>query len=355
MPIVITDEDAERLLSIPEAIEAMRMAFGDFAEGKAVNPPRMRYASATGEAQRRYIANVHAGAVQSANVACVRAGSTFETMDARSSERKSTHDADGANWSVILLFDLTSGEPLAFMHEAYLSGFRVGATTALGVAQAAREDSTTLGLFGTGAQAFPNCRAVCAVRPIKTVKVFSPNAAHRAAFVARMAQVGHGDLKVVAVDDPREVVRGSDIVVCATNSKKPVFDGDWLEAGQMVVTIANSDVVNQRFEVDEKTFARADKIIINDWNSVVANKQVEVLGPLERGVIQRDTIVSLGDLVARRATVKTTLDSIVYYKNNSGLAIQFAACGAILHRKLLHEGTNRTIPLDWFRSKTYVP
>jgi hypothetical protein len=42
MPIVITDEDAARLLSIPGAIEATEVAFRDLAEGRAVNPPRLR-------------------------------------------------------------------------------------------------------------------------------------------------------------------------------------------------------------------------------------------------------------------------------------------------------------------------
>jgi ornithine cyclodeaminase len=170
-----------------------------------------------------------------------------------------------------------------------------------------------------------------------------------------MEQAGGTQPKVVAVDDPREVVAGSDVIVCATNSKKPVFDGNWLVPGQMVVSIANSDVVNQRFEVDEKTVARAERIIINDWDSVVANKQVELLGPLERGVFNRERIASLGDLVIGRDEVKTTRDTIIYYKNNSGLAIQFAACGALLYRKLMAEGTNRTIPLDWFRSMKYAP
>jgi hypothetical protein len=41
----------------------------------------------------------------------------------------------------------------------------------------------------------------------------------------------------------------------------------------------------------------------------------------------------------------------VYYKNNTGLAMQFAACGAIIHRKLVAEGTERTIPRDWFASE----
>ena len=79
MPIIITDEDAARLLSIPEAIEAMRVAFRDLAEGRAVNPPRLRYGIDTPDPGKRYIANIHAGAVASYRVACVRAGSNFTT------------------------------------------------------------------------------------------------------------------------------------------------------------------------------------------------------------------------------------------------------------------------------------
>ena len=64
-------------------------------------------------------------------------------------------------------------------------------------------------------------------------------------------------IEVVAVDDPRQVVAGADVICCATNAMKPVFDGDWLEDGQIVVSIANSDVTNKRSEVDRRTFERA--------------------------------------------------------------------------------------------------
>jgi alanine dehydrogenase len=346
MPIIITDEDAARLLSIPEAIEAMRVAFRDLAEGRAVNPPRLRYGIDTPDPGRRYIANIHAGAVQTYRVACVRAGSNFTTTGG-DPQRKALADPDAPNWTIIVLYDLVTGEPLAFMHESYLSGFRVGATSALAVAEAARADASVLGLFGTGHQALPNCRAICAVRPIKRVQVYSPNPAHRQAFVRRMA----GEpVEVVAVDDARAVVRGSHVVCCATNSKTPVLDGDWLEPGQMVITIANSDVLNVRREVDEKTFARAGAIIINDWESVTANRQVELLEPIEKGLVRRENVHTLGDLVAGKAKLDTEPGAIVYYKNNTGLAMQFAACGAIIHRKLAAEGTQRTIPRDWFAS-----
>src|SRR4029077_16301032 len=133
-------------------------------------------------------------------VACVRAGSHFMLTDDRNGQRRSLDNPEPVNWSVITLYDLGTGEPLAFMHETHLSGFRVGATTGLAVATCAREDAQVLGLFGTGHQAFPNCRAICSGRPITGVQVYSPNAAHRADFVARMA---NEKVEVVALDDPR--------------------------------------------------------------------------------------------------------------------------------------------------------
>jgi ornithine cyclodeaminase/alanine dehydrogenase-like protein (mu-crystallin family) len=350
VPIIITDDDAIRLLSIPEAIEAMRVAFRDLAEGRAVNPPRLRYSSATPDATRKYFANIHAGAVQSYRVACVRAGSHFMLADDRNGQRRTLDNPDPVNWSVITLYDLGTGEPLAFMHETHLSGFRVGATTGLGVAEMAREDASVLGLFGTGNQAFPNCRAICAVRPIRRVQVYSPNAQHRADFVKRMA---NEKVEVVALDDPQAVVRDADIVCCATNAKQPVLKGEWLKPGQMVVTICNSDVIDTRSEVDEETFARASEIVVNDWDSVIANRQIELLGPIERGLVKRENVHELGDVVSGRVRPRQRPDSILYYKNNTGLAIQFAACGAILHRKLTAEGTNRTIPREWFASQKY--
>ncbi len=349
MPIVITDEDAVRLLSIEEAIEAMRVAFRDLAEGRAANPPRLRYSLMSPDPRRRYFANIHAGAVLSYGTACVRAGSHFTLVD-KEAERKVFDNPEPVNWSVIILYDLKTGEPLAFMHETHLSGFRVGATTGLAVAQCAREDAEVLGLFGTGNQAFPNARAICAARPIRRVKVFSPSATHRAAFLARMA---NERVEVIAVDDPREVARGADIVCCATNSKVPVLRGEWLEPGQMVISIANSDVLSVCREVDADTFARASDIIVNDWEAVVANRQVELLDEIERGAVSRERVHELGDIVSGRVAVRQQRDGILYYKNNTGLAIQFAACGAILHRKLMAEGTNRTIPREWFASQKY--
>jgi len=121
-----------------------------------------------------------------------------------------------------------------------------------------------------------------------------------------------------------------------------------------VVSIANSDVTNKRSEVDRRTYERASAIIINDWESVIDNDQTELLDPLKDGVIRRDQIHELGNLVTGKVAVRQPPrgegTSIIYFKNNSGLAIQFAAAGGIVYQRALAEGTNKTIPTEWLGS-----
>src|SRR5262249_61942991 len=87
--------------------------------------------------------------------------------------------------------------------------------------------------------------------------------------------------------------------------------------------------------------------------AVTATRQVELLDPTAKGLVPREQVVELGDVVTGKAKVRQRPDSILYYKNNTGLAIQFAACGAVLYKKLIKEGTNRTIPREWFASQKY--
>lgn len=352
MTIIITDDDVKRLLPMRDCIEAMRVAFGDLADGVAVNRPRMRYLAKHPDPDRRYMANVHVGAVPSFGIACVRAGSQILKPASATNDRRLYENPQPFNWGIVILYSLETAEPLALMHEFLLSGMRVGATTGMAIDQIARADAGTLGLFGTGKQARSALKAIALVRPIRRVNVYSPSADHCEAFAREMSR---DNIDVVAAKDARAVVAGADIVCCATNAMKPVFDGNWLEDGQVVVSIANSDVTNKRSEVDRRTYERASAIIINDWESVVDNDQTELLGPLEDGTIRREQIHELGDLVRSKVRVTqppraASPDGVIYYKNNSGLAIQFAAAGGILYRKASAEGSNKTIPTEWLGS-----
>jgi alanine dehydrogenase len=352
LTIIITDDDVQRLLPMRECIDAMGVAFRDFANGIAVNRPRMRYLAKHPDPERKYLANVHVGAVPSYGIACVRAGSQIIKPPSPTNDRRLYENPQAFNWGIVILYSLETAEPLALMHEFQHSGMRVGATTGVAVDAIARQDAATLGLFGTGKQAHAAMEAIACVRPIRRVNVYSPSAEHRAAFVREMAREG---VDVVAVADARDVVAGADIVCCATTVMKPVFDGDWLEDGQLVVSIANSDVTNKRSEVDRRSYERANAVIVNDWESVLDNDQTELLDPIKEGVIRQDQVHELGDiLIGKVAIVQPARGAgdkgIIYFKNNSGLAIQFAAAGGILYKKAIAQGNNKTIPTEWLGS-----
>ena len=136
---------------------------------------------------------------------------------------------------------------------------------------------------------------------------------------------------------------------------KPVFDGDWLEDGQLVVSIANSDVTNKRSEVDRRTYERATAVIVNDWETVVDNDQTELLDPIKEGVIRQDQVHELGDLLTGRVKITqpprgADSQGVIYFKNNSGLAIQFAAAGGIIYKKAMQQANNKMIPTEWLGS-----
>ncbi len=348
MTVIITDDDVARHLPMADCIAAMETAFRDFAAGDAVNLPRARYQARHPDPERRYFANVHVGAVPSAGLACVRAGSQIIKPPSPTNNRRLYENPRPFNWGIVILFDIETAEPLALMHEFQLSGMRVGATTGLAVDRIAPAGAKTLGLFGTGKQAGAAFDAISLVRDLERVVVFSPNEAHRADFVAEKQRQAGGKVEVVAAATPRAAVAGMDVVCCCTTAMEPVFDGDWLSDGQLVVSIANSDATNKkRTEVDEETYRRARTIVVNDWESVIDNDQTELLEPLEAGLIVRGQIVELGDIVAGKVEVHSGGEGIVYFKNNSGLAIQFAAAGRIVYDRVTAEGTNRQIPTEW--------
>ncbi len=178
----------------------MRVAFRDFADGSAVNRPRMRYLAKHPDPEHRYMANVHVGAVPSAGMACVRAGSQILKPASATNDRRLYENPQAFNWGIVILYSLETAEPLALLHEFFLSGMRVGATTAAAVDEIARKDARTLGLFGTGKQARSALEAIAAVRPIDRVNVFSPRAEHREAFARETSREG---LTVAAVAEPR--------------------------------------------------------------------------------------------------------------------------------------------------------
>lgn len=347
MTLILDDHDVRQLLSMRACVEAMELAFQDYAAGRGANFPRIRYAVPSPTPGATYGANVHIGAAPSCGVAAVRMGS-FLRGDA--AYRVEQHQQ--RNWGIVCLFSVETAELLAIVQEFELSGMRVGATTAIAVKHVTRPDLSTIGLFGSGKIARAHVEALALVRPQARVRVYSPTAAHREAFAAEMAeQLG---LQIEPVSRPEDAVEGMDLVCCCTNAGyvdgRPVFPGSWLRPGQVVTTVQNTDVHAVKSEVDEETFVRADAIVINDRESVFANRQRELLDPIDKGLFGWEKVHELGAVVSGSDEVRSHPDNIVYVKNNTGMGIQMAAAGSVVYHEAVRKGRGHKVPTEWFGS-----
>src|SRR5262249_54488916 len=132
----------------------------------------------------------------------------------------------------LALFDGKTGAMLSLMQADYLGQMRTGAASGVATQYMARPEASEVGLFGTGKQARTQLMGVCKVRKVNRAQVYSPSEEHRRTFAAEMSKVCETD--VVPVPRPELAAEDKDIVITATTSREPVFNGHWLAEGTHV-------------------------------------------------------------------------------------------------------------------------
>lgn len=244
------------------------------------------------------------------------------------------------SWFVTPLFDADSGRLLALIDGSWLNPFKTGATGAVAVDALARPDATTLGLIGCGPQAAGQLQATATVRDLTTVRVFSRTPADREAFAAEFdAEL---DASVEAVDRADDAVVGADIVVTATTSPTPVFDGEALEPGSHVTAMGQYHP--KRCEVDTATVARS--IYVPDLRERVDQDAGAYLQARAAGAIDDDHVhAELGEVVAGVAEGRPTADAITLF-DSGGTGIETVAGAALLYEAAIEAG--RGTDLDWY-------
>ncbi len=239
-------------------------------------------------------------------------------------------DRDRSIWrETIILYHVETGEPLVMFQDCGINEYRTGAAGALGVKYLARQTASSVGVLGTGPQAKAQLLAIKEVRELTEVKVFSPNPDHRRVFAQEMTVVLQRE--VCAVESPREAVEGNDIVVVATNSQKPVFEGAWLAPGVHIDSIANGDANRRREELDSETFRRSDLLYVTSKETVAINES-DVFRVARDGVISWKSVYEFGDLLLGRSPGRTCEKQITLYKLQ-GLGIMDIAIGALAYAR----------------------
>ena len=240
-------------------------------------------------------------------------------------------------WFVTPLFDTESGELLAILDGAHMNPYKTGAVGAVGVDELARDDATSLAIIGSGSQARGQLRAIDTVRDLDTVWVYSPTKESRESFAGEMDR--ELDESVAAVASSSAAIEDADIVVTATTSSEPVFDGDHLEPGTHVTAMGQYHA--EKRELDATVIERAT--YVPDLRKRATSDAGSFLLAMDEGRVDETHIhAELGEVVAGVVEGRTTDEEITVF-DSGGTGIETVAAGFLLYERARQKGLGTTI------------
>lgn len=352
MTLILSNDDVERLLAMPDCIDALETAYLDLAEGRGVSRQRSDCVTPTSYSENAvYGLKSMDGVVPSLGVGAIRINSDIITNPIVGNTRRRVKVPAAPNdryVGLVLLFSTHNGEPLAIFPDGVLQHIRVGATNGLGVKYMARENARSIGILGSGWQAETQLASACAVRKIETIRCFSPNRENREAFSARMSETLGVEVRPVA--QPEDAVAGADIVMCSSNSLDPIFLEKWIEPGMHLSSI-------KKPEIEPAAIRAAQRVVVHTHDTapiLVVSKDAKFQeASKEAGwnaakKLDFKTFPTLPELIAGRVTGRGSDEETTCFLNNLGLGYQFAAAGSVIYKRAREQGAGHELPTDWF-------
>ncbi len=243
--------------------------------------------------------------------------------------------------ALVTVIDPENGQPLALLEGGSLTAIRTGAGSGAATDLLARRDASRLGIFGSGVQARTQLEAVCAIRQIDSIWVFSPSRTHAESFARELSGSDAFSGEIQVAGSPSEVVRQTDILCTATTSAMPVFSGAELRPGTHINAIGS--YTPQMQEVDLATIRRS--LLVVDSREAVLAETGDLIIPIEHGEITAAHIhAELGEVLNGSRSGRTADDQITAFKS-VGLAVQDAAAAGSALRRAAELGLGTVVEL----------
>jgi ornithine cyclodeaminase/alanine dehydrogenase-like protein (mu-crystallin family) len=197
---------------------------------------------------------------------------------------------------LMVLNDAVTGLPVAILNAAALTARRTGAVGAMGLRYTTPSDVKAVGIIGCGVQGTWQAISACAVRPIERVYGVGGSGAKWEAFQEALSRRCPA-VTIKRCADARELLGAVDVIIAATTSHSPVLpDHPDLVSGKHFVSIGSFKPSMQ--ELPDCVYGLAGRVVLD---SAAAGHEVgDILGPVNRGVLQAENAFTIGALIAGR-------------------------------------------------------
>lgn len=300
---VVSEEVAARLVSIDDAIDAVRAAFVALARGEAEvfgvaggtgSDPKNRFAAKSGRID---------GLALGIKIGTYWPGNVEQNLDAHA--------------STVLLLDDETGFPLAVVGASHLTALRTAAADAVAVDVLARESASRLLIIGTGHQAYYDAIGIARVRKLSEIMVWGRNSGRAAELAGRLSEAG---LPASATALEAGIER-AEIISTVTSSDTPLVSAAIVRPGTHISAMGADSPGKAEIDIELISSARCFADVV---------EQALTIGELQHafaaGVIARASITSIGDVLSGDASGRESDEQITIF-DSSGVAIQdLAVC-----------------------------
>lgn len=315
-PIWITEQDVVDLMSLPQAIGALRDGLRQEAAGKAANM-------------------VKTHAVWDGHSTLHAIGAVLEGQGVVGT--KTWAHTPGGAMPLLILIDASDGAVLAVIEAFALGQMRTGGISGLATDVMAKADAKRMAMIGAGKQSLTQIAAVNAVRPLERLSVWSPTAANREA-LARAAHDALG-IDAVATATLEEALDGAEIATVATRATAPFLTRDMLDRQAHLNAVGA--ILPGRIEFTTDLFERAT-LIAADSVPQVRKHSHEFMDAFGTDETAWQRVRPLSELVAANAARPADADLTVF--KAMGMGIGDLALGAQLLDSARKAGVGRPIP-----------
>jgi ornithine cyclodeaminase len=235
-----------------------------------------------------------------------------------------SHTKNGAT-PMLVLFDSNDGSLKAVIEAFALGQMRTAAACGVATRWLAEPTAEEFAMIGTGKQAISQVAAILAVRPIRRIRVFSPDEGRRNRFVERLRS--EFELETVAASSVREAVEGASIITLATRAKDPILSADMVERGAHINSVGA--IVPSRAEVTSDVLSRSSRIVTDSVPQArkLSRELIDFLGSDDA---RWKTVHPLSTIVSERFP-RSEADDLTLFKS-LGVGISDLSLGIQLYR-----------------------
>ena len=313
---IVEERELRAGIGPADALAAVERAFRALAEGRVVQPAPLglEITEVHGEV------HVKGAYLRGSPIFALKVATGFYDNAARNLPT-------GAG--LFLVFDATTGFPLAMLRDnAYLTDLRTGAAGALAARHLAAEPLGRVAILGSGMQARHQARCLALVRPWETTAAWSPTREHLDAYCREMTD--ETGIPFQPAGTPEEAVRGADLVVTTTPSRRPIVQASWLAAHTTVIAVGSDGPDKQ--ELAAECLARADKVIADRLSQCV--ELGEIHHAVRHGLLDPGRVYAeLGNIVAGKQPGREGDEMIICYL--TGVGAQDAAIAEVAWHTLV--------------------